>query len=262
MESAKSSDTGGRLLLLRGLTRESGHWGNFCDVLNDELPDWSVLNLDLPGTGAQFQEPPGYRVQDFSDSILTQLSTHPAQPTVIVGMSLGGMVTLDLLSRAPDAFVGAVFINTSEASMSSWYERISPKAVLGLAAALASPSIRAREALVHRLTSINAQHSKEESAPWVSIAKKRPVAKRVLAAQLLAAARYRAPAKVTQPLLWLASKQDRFVDEACTRRLWERFGGDLSVYPFAGHDLALDAPQWTARRIRSFLNKKVNAALR
>lgn len=262
MEAANISNATGRILLLRGLTRESGHWGSFCGVLAKALPSWSLLNLDLPGTGALFQEAPGYRVQDFSNSILDQLSKHPKLPTVIVGMSLGGMVTLDLLARAPEDFIGAVFINTSEASMSSWYERISPKALLGLAAALVSPSIRAREALVHRLTSVNGQHSHEESAPWVSIAKKRPVAKRVLAAQILAAARYRAPEQVTQPLLWLASKQDRFVDEACTRRLWERFGGDLGIYPFAGHDLSLDAPAWTARQIRSFLNEKVSATPR
>lgn len=262
MEPANSSTPGGRVLLLRGLTRESGHWGNFRQVLAKAAPSWSVLNLDLPGTGALFQESPGYRVQDFSDSILAQLSAYPKTPTVIVGMSLGGMVTLDLLARSPQDFIGAVFINTSEASMSSWYERISPKALLGLAAALASPSVRAREALVHRLTSINGQHSHEESAPWVSIAKSRPVAKRVLAAQIFAAARYRAPERVTQPLLWLASKQDRFVDLACTKRLWERFGGDLSIYPFAGHDLSLDAPQWTARRVRDFLNEKVNASPR
>lgn len=262
MEPANCTHTGGRLLLLRGLTRESGHWGSFCEVLGETLPDWSVLNLDLPGTGALFQESPGHRVEDFSNSILAQLAAYPKTPTVIVGMSLGGMVSLDLLARAPEAFVGAVFINTSEASMSSWYERISPKALLGLAAALASPSIRAREALVHRLTSINGEHCHKESAPWVSIAKTRPVAKRVLAAQIWAAARYRAPDQVTQPLLWLASKQDRFVDEACTRRLWKRFGGELQVYPFAGHDLSLDAPQWTARRIRAFLETQVNASPR
>lgn len=262
MEPANSSTTGGRLLLLRGLTRESGHWGSFGGVLGQSLPDWSILQLDLPGTGALFQEAPGYRVQDFSNSILAQLAAHPKVPTVILGMSLGGMVTLDLLARAPQDFIGAVFINTSEASMSSWHERISPKALLGLAAALASPSIRAREALVHRLTSINGQHSHQESAPWVSIARTRPVAKRVLAAQILAAALYRAPEHITQPLLWLASAQDRFVDQACTRRLWERFGGDFGVYPFAGHDLTLDAPQWTARKIRAFLQKKVNASPR
>lgn len=262
MSSANSSGTQGRLLLLRGLTRESGHWGSFCSILSKALPGWSVLNLDFPGTGAFFQQAPGTCVQDFSSSILNQLQTHPREPTVIVGMSLGGMVTLDLLDRAPNQFIGAVLINTSEASMSSWYERISPKAILGLATALASPSIRRREALVHRLTSINSEYSHEESAPWVSIAKTRPVATRVLAAQIWAAARYRAPAEITHPLLWLASKQDRFVDQVCTRRLWQRFGGDLRVYPFAGHDLALDAPSWTARQIRAFLTQKISASTR
>lgn len=249
----------GRVLLLRGLTRESGHWGNFCSVLDEALPDWSVLTLDLPGTGALFQQSPGYRVSDFADSVLEQLALQPAAPTVIVGMSLGGMVTLEMLGRNVEGLVGGIFINTSEASLSRWNERISPRALVGLLAALASPSLRMREALVHRLTSVNADQG-QESRRWVEIARARPVAKKVLAAQIWAAARYRAPAKIEQPLLWLASEQDRFVDLACTRRLWERFGGELEVYPFAGHDLTLDAPQWTARKIRGFIEKAIQNA--
>lgn len=255
-----SSPTVGRVLLLRGLTREAGHWGDFCSILDQTLPQWSVLTLDLPGTGSLFQQDPGFRVADFADSVLEQLAQQPAAPTVVVGMSLGGMVTLEMLGRNVEGLVGGIFINTSEASLSRWDERISPRALVGLLAALASPSLRMREALVHRLTSVNADQG-QESRRWVEIARARPVAKKVLAAQIWAAARYRAPETIEQPLLWLASKQDRFVDLACTQRLWERFGGDLEVYPFAGHDLTLDAPQWTARMIRGFIEQKIDAAL-
>lgn len=258
MHASSPAKTPTRLLLLRGLTRESGHWGGFCATLRQVLPDHRVLTLDLPGTGALFQQSPGYRVADFADSVLRQLDEQPAAPTVVVGMSLGGMVALEMLGRRPANLIGGVFINTSEASMSSWDERISPRALVGLLAALASPSLRAREALVHRLTSINGHRSVGESKKWVEIAKTRPVAKKVLAAQIWAAARYRAPEHIPQPLLWLASKQDRFVDQACTERLAQRFGGDLDVYPFAGHDLTLDAPVWTARRIRAFLEQKID----
>lgn len=258
MNASTPAPVTGRILLLRGLTRESGHWGEFCAVLQETLPDWSLLTLDLPGTGSLFQKSPGTSVPAFADEVLAQLDRQPPAPTVVLGMSLGGMVALEMLGRGLDALVGGIFINTSEASLSKWNERISPRALVGLLAALASPSLRAREGLVHRLTSINAKRGHNESQRWVDIARARPVAKKVLAAQIWAAARYRAPSQISQPLLWLASEQDRFVDLACTRRLWERFGGDMDVYPFAGHDLTLDAPQWTARRIRRFLDEKID----
>lgn len=258
--AANQSGPCGRLLLLRGLTRESGHWGTFTSILQECLPDWEVLTLDLPGTGSRFQDSPGHSVGDYAQAMLDQLALHPPKSTVAVGMSLGGMVTLEMLHREPRALVGGVLINTSEASMSRWHERISPRALIGLMAALASPSLRQRESLVHRMTSINPQRGEQESKAWVQIARARPVAKRVLAAQIWAAARYRAPKQIHQPLLWLASEQDRFVALACTQRLWKHYGGDFHSYPFAGHDLSLDAPRWTARVIREFLQKKVDVA--
>lgn len=259
--AANQSGPGGRLLLLRGLTRESGHWGAFIPMLHKTLPDWEVLTLDLPGTGARFQESPGRSVGAYAQAVLDQLALHPPKPTVAVGMSLGGMVTLEMLHREPKALVGGVLINTSEASKSRWHERIAPRALIGLMAALVSPSLRQRESLVHRMTSINPQRGEQESKAWVQIARDRPVAKGVLAAQIWAAARYRAPKHIRQPLLWLASEKDRFVALACTKRLWEHYGGDLRSYPFAGHDLSLDAPEWTARMIRDFLQKKIDPTI-
>lgn len=42
-------------LLLRGLTRESAHWGEFIPKLQAAFPDVQIHTLDLPGTGADYQ---------------------------------------------------------------------------------------------------------------------------------------------------------------------------------------------------------------
>ena len=37
-------------ILLRGLTRESGHWGDFLPLCQQACPDGGVLPLDFPGS--------------------------------------------------------------------------------------------------------------------------------------------------------------------------------------------------------------------
>jgi pimeloyl-ACP methyl ester carboxylesterase len=41
----------GTWLLLRGLTREAGHWGDFPQQLQAALPEARILAIDLPGNG-------------------------------------------------------------------------------------------------------------------------------------------------------------------------------------------------------------------
>ena len=45
------NNTGQNWLLLRGLARESGHWGDFFSKLQRECPHATINTLDLPGTG-------------------------------------------------------------------------------------------------------------------------------------------------------------------------------------------------------------------
>ena len=37
--------------LLRGLSREAGHWGEFVPALRAALPDAAIHTIDLPGAG-------------------------------------------------------------------------------------------------------------------------------------------------------------------------------------------------------------------
>jgi len=38
-------------ILLRGLTRESRHWGNFIDVFKEQVAATRIVSLDFPGNG-------------------------------------------------------------------------------------------------------------------------------------------------------------------------------------------------------------------
>ena len=248
-----SPELRGRLILLRGLTREAEHWGGFLDALQQTISQWECQCIDLPGTGRARDIRTPSRVQKTADYVCLELSKLTRRPTVIIGMSFGGMVALDIAAKAPSDICGAVFMNTSAREVAHPFQRVRPIGALGIVASLLVPSVPLREKWIHTLTSINSSRSDRERRRWIAIQKSRPVHRRTAFAQLLAAARFHPPKKITLPTLWLAGAKDQLVDVACTRGLWHRFGGTLKVYPYAGHDLSLDAPAWCARRIRDFL---------
>ncbi|MDO9234405.1 MAG: alpha/beta hydrolase, partial [Aquabacterium sp.] len=51
-------------IFLRGLTRESRHWGHFIEQFQHALPGCQLIALDLPGNGQLNQERSPVRVQD------------------------------------------------------------------------------------------------------------------------------------------------------------------------------------------------------
>ena len=61
-------------LLLRGLTREAGHWGEFPRRLGERLPEARVVALDLPGNGRLFRQPSPLRVEAMAEACRTELA--------------------------------------------------------------------------------------------------------------------------------------------------------------------------------------------
>jgi pimeloyl-ACP methyl ester carboxylesterase len=106
-------------VLLRGLTREARHWGDFADQLARALPGSAqetiqVLALDLPGNGVFHKEASPTSVTAMADFARAQLLARGLPPPYrIVAMSLGGMVAADWALRHPDEVDRLVLINTS-----------------------------------------------------------------------------------------------------------------------------------------------------
>ena len=59
-------------LLLRGLSRESAHWGDFSSLLQMRLPHADIAMLDLPGTGAHCRDVSPGALTDITDSLRAQ----------------------------------------------------------------------------------------------------------------------------------------------------------------------------------------------
>jgi pimeloyl-ACP methyl ester carboxylesterase len=238
-----------RWLLLRGWTREARHWLDFPRLFADRCAGCTVTAIDLPGSGARWAERSPSTVRGITDRVRSAVDPAGNAPWHIVGLSLGGMVAVDWSSRFPAEVAGCVLINTSLPPFCSPWQRLRPANYPTLLRLLLLPGDPlAREATILRLTTRSAPAAL--AASFAAYASERPPARANALRQLLAAARFRAPAAPPAvPLLLLAGACDRLVDPACSAALARAWNAPLAVHPTAAHDVALDDPAWIAERI-------------
>jgi pimeloyl-ACP methyl ester carboxylesterase len=239
-------------VLLRGLTRESGHWGAFAGVLQHRHPDARIVALDLPGNGSFNDQPSPIRIEAMTQWCRDQLHLQGLEPPYrLLAMSMGAMVAVDWAARFPRELAGCVLINTSLRPFSPWYRRLRPGNYAALLAlALMSGSGSGHERTILRLTSRDPAAAAAVLDDWTRLRRVRPVSASNALRQLLAAARYRAPVTPPAvPLLVLTSRADRLVDSRCSQELARHWRADIAVHPSAGHDLTLDDPAWVADQI-------------
>jgi pimeloyl-ACP methyl ester carboxylesterase len=253
----------GAWVLLRGLTRESRHWGDFPLLLRSELDRPEVVMLDLPGNGLLHGEPSRTRVEEMAAFCRAQLMRRAVDPPYhVLGLSLGAMVAVAWAAGHPGEIAGAVLVNTSLRPFCGLVQRLRPgawPALLRLALFDGNP--RAREEAVLRLTAAHAPADRGALLrDWIAWRRECPVTRANALRQLWAAWRYRAPARAPlERLLLLARRGDRLVDRECSRRLAGAWQVELREHPDAGHDLPLDDGGWVAQQVRLWLAAEASA---
>jgi pimeloyl-ACP methyl ester carboxylesterase len=251
-------------VLLRGLTREARHWGDFADQLARALPGSAqettrVLALDLPGNGVFHHEASPTSVTAMADFARAQLLARGLPPPYrIVAMSLGGMVAADWALRHPQEVDRLVLVNTSMRPLGSVTERLRPGNWLPLALVAArwnnaTHAARA-ERTVHRLTCNRATQEDADIAAWTRIRKDAPVSAANVWGQLKAAAAFTMTAPPLCPTLVLSSAADHLVHPRCSARLAGAWQAVHHIHPWAGHDLPHDDADWVCRRIADWVD--------
>lgn len=241
-------------IFLRGLTRESRHWGDFVGQFQQALPDSRVVTLDLPGNGQLNQQRSPLRVQDMVAHCRAQLASRQiAPPYHVLAMSLGAMVAAAWAHAHPQEVAAHVLINTSMRPFNPFYQRLQPAnygALLKLVLLGATPEVWERTIL--RITS---NHGIDDVLPlWLALRRDRPVSRGNALRQLLAAAGFRASGvKPLVPTLLLASAQDHLVSVECSKTLARHWQCELRLHPSAGHDLPLDNGPWVAAQVRAWI---------
>lgn len=245
-------------VLLRGLTRESRHWGTFPGLLRGQLPAATVCTPDLPGNGRLCAERSPTDVAAMAERCRGQLQAQGvAPPYQLLAMSLGAMVAVAWAQRRPEEIGGCVLINTSLRPFSPFPQRLRPANYLPLIKLLLpGTSVAQRERTILALTSRGGGDARALVDDWVAWHREAPVAAANALRQLAAALRYRAPAAgPAVPLLVLASRLDGLVDPACSRQLARRWQTAYAEHPTAGHDLPLDDGPWVAAQVRRWAER-------
>lgn len=249
-------------VLLRGLSRASGHWGVFPEHLQRELgvlqPAVRLVALDLPGTGTFRRQASPTQVSAIVDACREELQRQGVHgPLSLVGMSLGAAVLTDWANRYPTEVESGVLINPSLRPFSELFRRSRPLNYLELLLlSLSRFSARMREervlSLTTRLTPTQAVIDR-----WVELQRQYPLGVRNTVRQLLASRRYRASrTRPAAPMLLLCSKGDKLVDWRCSQAMSRAWGAPLRLHTKAGHDLPLDDPQWVARAVAEWLRDR------
>jgi len=242
-------------IFLRGLTRESRHWGDFAAQFEQAFAGDLVVPLDLAGNGRLNQQRSPRQVADMVADCRAQLARqHIAPPYHVLAMSLGAMVSVAWAQVYPQEVAAQVLINTSMRPFSPFYQRLQPANYATLLR-VALPGV-APEAIERAILHITSQRRDASVlSAWLALRHDRPVTGRNALNQLLAAARFTAPsAPPVTPTLLLASERDQLVSARCSQALAAAWQCPLQLHPWAGHDLPLDDGPWVMARVQAWLS--------
>jgi len=251
----------GTWILLRGLTREARHWGDFAQRLACEPEAGDVLPVDLPGNGGFAWQRSPASVDAYVEAVRREIGRHagahgPHRPLRVLAMSLGAMVAAAWAVRYPDEVAQLVLVNTSLRPYGRAHERLRVAAWPALARVALHWRGRGdddtAEQLIHALTCNRRDTLAADLALWRAIRASAPVSRANALRQLAAAARFDIGGVPRAPVLVLSSGGDRLVDPACSARLARAWRATHIEHPWAGHDLPHDDPQWLCAALRAW----------
>ncbi|QGZ56223.1 alpha/beta fold hydrolase [Paraburkholderia acidiphila] len=236
----------GPWILLRGLTRESRHWGAFATLLAARE---GAMPIDLPGNGTQAHARSPLVVDAYVDLLRADVEQRGARaPSRVLAMSLGGMVATAWALRYPEEIERLVLVNTSMRPHSRVYERLRPSAWPALARVArywdGNDSGNLAETLIHGLTCARRDTLAADLETWRAIRAGAHVSRANALRQLAAAASFKARGAPRCAVLVVSSRGDRLVNPVCSARLARTWGAPHVEHPWAGHDLPHDDPQW------------------
>lgn len=252
-----NNSIGHNWLLLRGLSRESAHWGDFVPLLRSAFPKVHIHTLDLPGTGRFHEQLSPCRIEAILAMTRQQALNEGLlqAPVTLFGLSLGGMVAWEWMRQYPEDVCASVLINSSFANVSPFYQRLRWQSYGKFLHLLTADSVHDEELAIVRLVSNRPDQDRLLTAlDWTKIHLQRPISFKNSFRQISAAALYRPDGRrPDKPVLLLSSLGDRLVSPACSSAMQQKWQLQLRSHPTAGHDLPLDAGDWVLDQLKSWV---------
>ncbi|STQ89597.1 alpha/beta fold hydrolase [Iodobacter fluviatilis] len=237
-------------VLLRGLMRESRHWGDFIPKLQAAYPNDRLITIDWPGNGLLHQEKSLIHIRDMVGHIRqTLINQQCSGPFYVLAISLGAMAAVAWANAFPKEIRACILINTSLRPFNPFYHRLRLQSLPALIRLLFSDTA-GKEIIILELTSTSQPQA--ALAQWIQFQKQFPVSRANILRQLAAAMLYRAN-KPDVPLLLLSGAKDQLVSPACSQTLAEKWQVPCWVHTQAGHDLPLDDGDWVLNKLALYL---------
>jgi len=250
-----NKELGQNWILLRGLARESAHWGAFVPLLQSTFPDARITLLDLPGTGCLHRETSPCTIKAITDRVRRHALDKGfiEKPATILALSLGAMVAWEWMRSYPEDICAATLMNTSFADLSPFYQRLRRQSYSDFVVLAMTRDAHDRESGILRLTSNRRNQDEQITKAWEKIQNERPISLKNSLRQIIAAANYRpGNIKPKQPVLLLNGLGDRLVAPACSEAIHKKWNLELRRHLWAGHDLTLDDGAWVALQLKDW----------
>jgi pimeloyl-ACP methyl ester carboxylesterase len=238
------------LLLVMGMSFSSRAWGPLPDRL---ARDFRVVVFDNRSAGESTAPLRPFGMDDLADDAESVLKASGVGPAFVFGVSLGGMVALELALRHP-ARVRALALG---ATFAGW--RTSRRASLPVMGELIAGGMLSRmgsHGLIGRALVSEATLRNDFARFGAWLERVGRVSPRVLAQQAAAVTAWDETARLGEirvPTLVLTGDSDRLVPMENSRRLADAIpGARLVVLPGAGHCFPLERFEETLRELTGF----------
>ena len=234
---------------IRGLSRETRHWGNFLKKFSQQF-NVKAIALELPSVGTRNKENSPRKIQEITDDLRNKVKK--GLPYGLVSISMGGMIAMDWAARFPQEVSHLCIINSSAGNLSLPHQRLKLEAIKMISKVLINSSVENRERAALKLTCNIKVIDQEIIDLYAMYAKEFPLRKKEFFNQLYAAATFRVPKEIKQKdFLIFCSQNDRLVNSKCSTQIAKHFHQKLITHKKAGHDLVLDDPAWLLDKLKN-----------
>jgi len=243
-------------VLVRGIMSEAFHWWDFLPQLQAHFPHDQFHTADILGNGRLFAHSTPLSVQKNLQALREQVPT--AGKKILVGFSLGGMLSLEWAHHHPEEVAAVVLINCS-LNNSAFYKRITPYALKHIFKSALQRDMSRREHMILEMTTsgVPKERLEEIAKHWGPRGLEYPVKPINFLWQILLASQIKQrPQPPKAPVLILSSGKDLVVHPDCSKKIAETWDLPLVRHEQAGHDLTLNDPQWVIEQMTLFLGRQ------
>ena len=239
-------------MFVHGGADDSRAWTPQLDALSDEF---TVIAWDEPGAGGSDDVPEEFGLSDYADCLAGMIRALGVAPTLVVGLSWGTTVTLELYRRHPEVVRSMVLADGYAGWRGSLGAEEADARLAGVRAALAEPE----ERFDPTLPGLFAGDPPARFVPLMEA-----MAADVRRSSVLTSVTAMAQADLTDvlqtirvptQLIW--GGRDMRSPLAVAREFERRIpGATLAVIPDCGHVSNLDAPRSFNEVVRGFLDSR------